>query len=77
MNQDKDEYQTYPMQSASARLSGRFSLAAVPGGDNSTQKITVEKQRAVHFSSKLLGGKLKPGGVPLMTLFGNRVRPLE
>ena len=38
-------------QSASARLSGRFSLAAEPGGDNSTQEITVEKQRAVHFSS--------------------------
>ena len=60
-----------------ARLSGRFSLAAVPGGDNSTQKITVEKQGAVRFSSKLLEGKLKPGEVPLMTLFGNRVRPLE
>ena len=27
------------------------SLAAEPGGDNSTQEITVEKQRAVHFSS--------------------------
>ena len=27
------------------------SPAAEPGGDNSTQEITVEKQRAVHFSS--------------------------
>ena len=27
------------------------SLAAEPGGDNSTQKITVEKQQAVHYSS--------------------------
>ena len=27
------------------------SLAAEPGGDNSTQEITVEKQQAVHFSS--------------------------
>ena len=60
-------------QSASARLSGRFSLAAEPGGDNSTQEITVEKQRAVHFSSNLLWGKLKPGGVPCSSPVGNRV----
>ena len=64
-------------QSFSARLGGRFSLAAVLGGDNSTQESTVEKQRAVHFSSNLSWGKLNPGGVPRHPLFGNRVCLLE
>ena len=49
------------------------SLAAEPGGDNSTQKITVEKQQAVHYSSVAYAlisyGKTQPQRISPLTAY--------
>ena len=54
---------------SSARV---WSVAALPqaepGGANSTQEITVEIQRAAHFSSKTLGGETQSQGSTLNDL---------